>query len=211
MSFTEYALFAFSSLFVIIDPVAVIPSFIAMTEHDSAASRERTARTACFLAFGILVAFAAAGSTIFKLFGITLPAFQIAGSIVLMIVALDMVQAKRSNVKETSEETSEGVEKHDIGITPLGVPMLAGPGAISTAILLESQTQGPVQLTTLYACMAAACAACYLVLRFAGLGAKKIGPTAIRVSTRLMGLILGAIAVQFMINALKAVYREIQG
>ncbi len=209
MSLLEYALFALSSLFVIIDPIAVIPSFVAMTEQDSPASRERTARMACLLAFGILVAFAAAGSTIFRLFGITLPAFQIAGSIVLMLVALDMVRAKRSEVKETKEEEVEGVAKHEVAITPLGVPMLAGPGAISTAILLESQTTGPAQLTILYLAMAVAFATSYLVLRFASVGAQKLGPTAIKVSTRLMGLILGAIAVQFMLNALKVVIKDL--
>src|SRR5881394_575749 len=139
MSLTEYTLLAASSLFVIVDPLAVIPAFLAMTPTDSPEQRVRMARLACCVMAGVLLVFSLAGKWMCKFLGITMPAFQIAASIVLLLVALVMLRAQRSRVQETSEETNAGAEKADIAITPLAVPMLAGPGAISTAILLRAQ------------------------------------------------------------------------
>lgn len=132
---------ALSSLFVIVDPIATIPAFIAMTARDSVASRLRMARLACLVAAGVLILFALSGQWIFRLLGITLPAFQIAGSVLLLRIALDMLYAKRSAAQETREETEAGATKDDIAITPLGVPMLAGPGATSTSLILMNQAQ----------------------------------------------------------------------
>ena len=135
----EYMLLAFGSLFVIVDPIATVPAFIAMTPRDTPEQRIRTARLATIVMAVVLLVFAVAGKFIFKFLGITMPAFQIAASIVLLIVALDMLRAQRSRVVETSEETSAGAEKADITITPLAVPMLAGPGVISTAIVMQAR------------------------------------------------------------------------
>ena len=139
MTLSEYILLANSSLLVIIDPLATVPAFLAMTPADTPEQRIKMARLACWVAAGVLVAFAAAGKYIFKFLGITMPAFQLAASIVLLLVALDMLRAQRSRVQETSEETAAGVIKTDIAVTPLAIPMLAGPGAISTAILLHNR------------------------------------------------------------------------
>ena len=139
MSLPEYIFLAASSLFVIVDPLATVPAFLAMTPTDTPEQRARMARLACCVATGVLLAFALAGKLIFKFLGITMPAFQLAASIVLLLVALDMLRAQRSRVQETSEETAAGAEKTDIAVTPLAIPMLAGPGAISTAILLHNQ------------------------------------------------------------------------
>ena len=201
----EFAFLAFTSLFVIIDPIAAVPTFLAMTTSSSAQERSRTAALACTIACAILIAFAATGKFIFKVFGITLPAFQIAGSIVLLLVALDMLQAKRSAVQETSEEKTEGVLKEEVAVTPLGVPMLAGPGAISTAILLQHQASGWEQKVFLYIAIIAACFSAYLVFRLAVRGAKWLSPIAMRIIIRLMGLLLASVAMQFLINALQEV------
>ena len=112
----------------IVDPLAVVPAFLAMTPSLTAAQRIRTAGLACCVAAGVLLLFSFAGQLIFKVMGITMPAFQIAASILLLIVALDMVRAQRSRVQETDEETAAGTEKNDIAVTPLAIPMLAGPG-----------------------------------------------------------------------------------
>ena len=130
MSLSAFVLLATSSLFVIIDPLATVPAFLAMTPTDSPESRIRMARLACCVAAGVLLGFAIAGKWIFKYLGISMPAFQIAASIVLLLVALDMLRAQRSRVQETSEETAAGTVKTDIAITPLAIPMLSGPGAI---------------------------------------------------------------------------------
>jgi len=199
----EFSLLAFSSLFVIVDPIAVIPGFLAITPSDSPAQRERMARLASFVMAGVLLAFALLGKWIFQFLGITLPAFQIAGSIILLLVALDMLKAQRSRVQETREETEAGAQKLDIAITPLAIPMLAGPGAISTAILLHNQAAGVAQNIALCACILAVSAATYIILRLSATGAKWLNPIALKITTRIMGLLLAAVASQFMINALR--------
>jgi len=203
MSLLEYSLLAASSLFVIVDPFAVIPAFIAMTPNDSPAERSRMAKIACLVVAGVLLGFGFAGKWIFQFLGITMPAFQIAASIVLLLVALDMLRAQRSRVQETREETAAGAEKTDIAVTPLAIPMLSGPGAISTVILLQSEAATIWYSFALYGCILLVALASYGVLRMAAHGAKRLNPIALRISTRIMGLLLAAIAVQFMINALK--------
>ena len=203
MTLMEYMLLAASSLFVIIDPLATVPAFLAMTPTDTPEQRIKMARLACCVSAGVLIVFALAGKWIFKLLGITMPAFQIAASIVLLLVALDMLRAQRSRVHETSEETAAGVEKTDIAIAPLAIPMLAGPGAISTAILLHNQAANVAQRAGLYACILVVCFACYLIFRVSAHGAKWLSPIAMNLTVRIMGLLLCAVAIQFMVNALK--------
>ncbi len=208
MSLTEYILLAASSLFVIVDPMAAIPAFIAMTPDDTPEERSRMAKLACLVLAGVLCAFAIAGKWIFKFLGITLPAFQIAASIVLLLVALDMLRAQRSRVQETSEERKAGAEKNDIAITPLAVPMLAGPGAISTAILLQAESKTFAQCIALYICILGVSFVSYLILRMAARGTRWLNPIALKITTRIMGLMLAAVAVQFMLNALKSLKPE---
>ena len=204
MSLLEYIFLAASSLFVIVDPLAAVPAFIAMTPNETPAERKRMAKLACFVMTGVLLAFAFAGKWIFKFLGITMPAFQIAASIVLLLVALDMLRAQRSRLSETREETAAGAEKTDIAITPLAIPMLAGPGAISTVILLQSQHNDFAHGLALCGCVLAVSFASYGVLRMAAQGARWLNPIAMKISTRIMGLLLAAVAVQFMLNALKS-------
>ena len=200
---------ASSSLFVIIDPLATAPAFLAMTPNDSREQRLRTARLACMTAAGILLSFSLTGPLIFKVMGITMPAFQMAGSILLMQVSLDMLRAQRSRVKETDAETLAGVDKTEIAITPLAIPMLAGPGAISTTVLLQNEATTWAQHVALYLCIGAVCFASYLVLRLSARGVQWLGPIAMSLSIRIMGLLLASVAVQFMLNAIKAFRLEL--
>ena len=202
MSLTEYTLLTFSSLFVIVDPIAVVPAFLAMTPNDSPRARLRMARLACAVAAGVLMLFALTGRWIFQVLGITLPAFQIAGSMLLLRIALDMLYAKRSAAQETSEEVEAGAAKDDIAITPLGVPMLAGPGAISTSLILLSQARGVAQHLVLFASIAAVAFLTYWILWLAVRAAHGLNPLALKLATRLMGLLLAAVAVQFALNGL---------
>jgi multiple antibiotic resistance protein len=197
-----YALLAFSSLLAIVDPIGLVPWFLAITPHDSPQVRERMARIACLLAAGILMGFAAVGMWVFRVLGLTLPAFQIAGSILLLQIGLAMLQARRPGAQATPEDAEAGSEKDDIAITPLAVPMLAGPGALSSTLILVNQAQSWIQWAVLYACISAVCALSYVILRLAAHGAVWLSPIVMRVLTRLMGLLVTAIAVQFMINAL---------
>jgi multiple antibiotic resistance protein len=203
MDLLKYMLLSGASLFVIIDPIATVPAFLAMTPKDGPEERIRMARLACVLAASILITFVLTGQAIFRFLGITMPAFRIAGSIVLLLVALDMLRARRSPVKETMEETYAGTEKEDIAITPLAVPMLAGPGAISTTILLHTQSPDVEHTVALLACILIVTTVSYLIFRIAAKGATRfISPIAMKIVERLMGLLLAAVAIQFAVDGL---------
>ena len=188
----------------IVDPLAVVPAFLAMTPSLTAAQRIRTAGLACCVAAGVLLLFSFAGQLIFKVMGITMPAFQIAASILLLIVALDMVRAQRSRVQETDEETAAGTEKNDIAVTPLAIPMLAGPGAISTVILLQNEAKDIPQHIALYGCIITVALVTYLILRVSARSTRWFSPILMSIAIRIMGLLLAAVAIQFMLNAIKA-------
>ncbi|MBI4061455.1 MAG: NAAT family transporter [Elusimicrobia bacterium] len=197
-----YAFLTFGSLFAIVDPFAAIPTFLAMTARDTPEQRRRMARTACIACAGVMSAFALLGPGIFRLFGITLPAFQIAGGLVLLLSSLDMIRAQKSPLRETPEEFAEGMSKDDIAITPLAVPLLAGPGAITTSIVLAGRASGAAQKAVFYALIALVALLSYWVLTLAADSAKKLSPTLLNIITRLMGLLLAAIGVQLILSAL---------
>jgi multiple antibiotic resistance protein len=199
----EYIMLATSSLFVIIDPLATVPAFLAMTPTDTPQARIKMARLACFVTAGVLIGFSLVGKWIFKFLSITMPSFQIAASIVLLLVALDLLRAQRSRVHETSEETAAGMEKTDIAVAPLAIPMLAGPGAISTVILLQNQAANFVQRIALYGCILLVSLLTYIILRVSARGAQWLSPIALNITARIMGLLLCAVAIQFMVNAIR--------
>jgi len=202
----DFGILTFASIFVIVDPVGLTPAFLVMTARDKVKDRIRMAGLACLITLIVLVLCALGGEKIFGIFGITLPAFEIAGGLVLLLVSLDMLQARRTAVKETAEEQSEGVHKHDIAITPLAIPMLAGPGAITTVILLGSKAVTIQHQFILYGNILAVCFISFLILRFAAVKSAWLSVIALRVLMRLMGLLLTAISVQFIINGLKAAH-----
>ncbi|HEY3929494.1 MAG TPA: MarC family protein [Candidatus Koribacter sp.] len=197
----QFTLVAISSVFFLVDPFAVIPTFLVMTARFDPKTRRRMAARACWTCFIVLTAFAFAGTAIFKLFGITLPAFEMAGGLILLLIGLDMMQAERPT-QEGPTETMEGTAKDDVGITPLGIPMLAGPGAISTVMVLNGSARNWSTTIPVFAAIALSSFVSYWILRGAETVSAKMGQTGIRVLMRIMGLLLMAIAIQFMINAL---------
>lgn len=204
MTIFEYALLAFTSLFVVVEPIAAAPVFLAMTPHDSLKVRIRMAKLASFVVSLILIVFSIAGSLILNTLGIGIPAFQTAGGILLLLIAIDMLNAKDSDQKITTEESEAGAEKSDIAVTPLAVPLLAGPGAISTSILLANKAQDWYQRGALLGAIILIGISTYWILKLSAKGANWLNPIFLRVTTRLMGLILAALAVQFIFNGLKA-------
>ncbi|MFN7992789.1 MAG: MarC family protein [Bryobacteraceae bacterium] len=198
----QFTFVALTSIFFLVDPIAAIPTFLAMTDGDDARDRRRMAKRASWTCLLVLTAFAAAGKWIFQLFGITLPAFKIAGGIILLLIGIEMLQARRSQTKETPSETQEGSVKDDIGIIPLGVPMLAGPGAISTVMVLISGMRTWWYAFPVIAGIAITSVASFLVLAGADGVRRHLGETGIRILTRFMGLMLTAIAIQFILNGL---------
>jgi len=198
----KFSLVALSSVFFLVDPFAVIPVFLSMTPGDAAPKRKETARAAAVTCFIVLAAFAAAGGLIFKVFGITLAAFKIAGGIILTMIGLEMLQARSSGTKQSPEETAEGAAREAIGVIPLGIPMLAGPGAISTVMILAGESRRWWQFGVIFLVVALTSAISYWVLSAADRVGRYLGETGIRIMTRLMGLLLTAVAVQFIINGL---------
>ena len=202
ISLSQFFLVALTSIFVLVDPIAAIPTFLIMTSGADLADRQRMARRAAWTCFLVLSAFAAAGSMIFRLFGITLPAFKIAGGVILLLIGLDMLQARRSPTKETPPETKEGAEKEDVGIIPLGVPMLAGPGSISTVMVLMSGAPAFWYVIPILVAITITSFASFWILSGADRVRGYLGETGIRILTRMMGLLLTAIAVQFILSGL---------
>jgi multiple antibiotic resistance protein len=198
----QFALVTFTSVLFIVDPIAVIPTYLVITQDETAPQRALTARRACIAAALILVVFTLGGRLIFQLLGITLPAFRIAGGLILWLVAMDMLHGERKT-QESAPEISEGRVKEDVAITPLAMPMLAGPGAISTIMVLAGQAQTPTRLVVVYASILVTMFIAWLTLRAAERLAVRLGQTGIRVMTRLMGLLLAAIAVQFVVTGVK--------
>jgi len=196
-------LLVFTSVLFIVDPFAVVPSFLAMTARDTRQTRRMHARRGAWTTAITLTLFALAGSLIFTVFGITIGAFKIAGGVLMGLNALDMVQARRSQQKETPAETKEGIEKEDIGILPLGIPMLAGPGAISTVMVLAVASKTAITTLALYVAIALTAYVSYLTLAAASHVERRLGQTGMRILTRLMGLVLCAIAAQFIIDGIK--------
>jgi multiple antibiotic resistance protein len=198
----RFSLLALSSIFFLVDPFAAVGSFLAITAGADAARRKRMARKAAVTCFIVLTSFAIGGQFIFKLFGITLPAFEVAGGLILLLIGLDMLQAKRSATQETMGDTEEASHKEDAGIVPLGIPMLAGPGAISSVMVLVGQAPSlwHWQMAAILGAIALTALISYWVLAGAGRVQKVMGETGIRVLVRVMGLLLVALAMQFFVN-----------
>ena len=200
----RFSVLALSSIFFLVDPFAAIPSFLAITSNADAARRRRMARKGALTAFIVLTSFAVAGQLIFKMFGITLPAFEIAGGMILLLIGLDMLEARRSPTQETSGDTEEATAKEDAGIVPLGIPMLAGPGAISSVMVLVGQVPSlwNWEMGAILGSIAFTALVTYWVLAGAGRVRSVMGETGIRILVRIMGLLLVALAMQYFVNGL---------
>jgi multiple antibiotic resistance protein len=200
----RFSVLALSSIFFLVDPFAAIPSFLAITSNADAARRRRMARKGALTCFFVLTTFAVAGQLIFKMFGITLPAFEIAGGLILLLIGLDMLEARRSPTQETIGDTEEATAKEDAGIVPLGIPMLAGPGAISSVMVLVGQVPRILnwEMGAILGAIAITALVSYWVLAGAGRVRNLIGETGIRILVRIMGLLLVALAMQYFVNGL---------
>lgn len=202
MNLVDFAVLSFGSLFVIVDPIALVPPFLAMTKDHTKEERIRASLIASAATFCTLVMFAFFGQFIFKGFGITLPAFQIAGGVILLIIALDMLKARRTPVRESPEEQAEGMSKDDIAIFPLAVPMLAGPGAITAVILLSNEAVTFQHHIILVGNIFFVSALSFIILRLASVKTHLLGVIAMKLITRLMGLLLASIAIQFILDGI---------
>jgi multiple antibiotic resistance protein len=188
--------------FFLVDPFAAIPSFIAITVGVEPTRRRGMARKAAITCFIVLISFALAGQFIFNLFGIKLPAFEIAGGLILMLIGIDMMEARRSPTQESQAETEDAASREDAGIVPLGIPMLAGPGAISSVMVLVGEAPNHWQMLAIIGSIAITALVSYFVLAGADRIRVFLGETGIRILVRIMGLLLVALAMQFFVNGL---------
>ena len=200
--YVRFSVLALSSIFFLVDPFAALPTFLAVTAGSDPLRRKRIARKASLTALIFLSAFAVAGQYIFKMFGITLPAFEIAGGVILLLIGLDMLEAKRSPTQEATGDTEAAASKEDAGIVPLGIPMLAGPGAIASVMVLVGQAQTMWQMGAILGSIFITAVICYLVLGNSDKVAHVLGDTGIRILVRIMGLLLVALAVQYFVNGM---------
>jgi len=191
-------LVAFSAIFFVVDPIGVVPIFIAMTHGDSREEIRDTARRASLVAASLLVFFALFGTFLFKVVGVSLAAFRVAGGIVLLITALDMLRARQSETRTSPEEAQEATRKEDVAIVPLAIPLLAGPGSIATVMVLMSRASGMVSVVAVVASIVVTMVASYFLLRGASLVQRVLGQSGVAIFQRVMGLLLAAIAVQFI-------------
>jgi multiple antibiotic resistance protein len=197
----------FPSMFSIVDPIGVLPIYLALAGGEPRTEQRRTAVRATLTATVVLSLFAATGTAIFHFFGITIPAFKVAGGILLFSMALEMMRAHPSPVKSTPEETTAAQAKDDVAIIPIGIPLLSGPGAIATAIMWSSRAERPSEKAALFVSILLVAAITLLTLLFAGRVLRIFGKTGINVVSRIMGLILAATAAQFVIDGWREAMR----
>jgi multiple antibiotic resistance protein len=214
MSLSEvltFALVSFTAILFVVDPFAALPIFLTITGNDTPAQRKQTAFRASVAAFVTLTVFAVAGGFIFKVFGISLGAFKIAGGIMLLLMAIDMMRAQPSRTRSSVEEQEESAVKEDKAIVPLAIPMLAGPGAIATAMVLMSRAAWePMSTLVVLASILATCAITWLVLRSAAMAQRFLKRTTLHVMERVMGLLLAAVAVEFVLGGLRDVFPSLK-
>jgi multiple antibiotic resistance protein len=203
----QFALFSFVSLFTMVNPIGVIPVYTAMTARLTPQESRRVALRASIIAFLILLAFALTGQWIFRFFGISTDSLRIVGGIIFFLMGYEMLQARLTRTQYDDEPTHEYM--NDIALTPLGIPVICGPGAIATAIILMNQAKSPLEAGVVLGSVFLIIAITCLLL----LGSKQvvhlIGDNGNKVMLRLMGLIVMVIAVEFFFSGLRPIVREI--
>ena len=204
-----FALVAFSSLIVIINPLLVTSVFITLTASATAESKRAIIRKTTLIAFIVLLVFAAFGTLVFKFFAITIGAFQIAGGIILFSVAMGMLHARISRTKQTPEEMDEAMSREDIAVVPLAIPIVSGPGAITTVVVLSGETHAIAGMAILFFAIVVSMAIVFVMLRNAARIQRFIGHSGLNITTRLMGLVLAAVAVQFVIHGVESVLPDL--
>jgi multiple antibiotic resistance protein len=197
-----FSLSTATTILFVVDPIAAVPVYLSMTGSDTPASRMRIATRASVASFAILCAFGAAGGAIFQLLHISIGAFRIAGGLLLFLLAVDMLRAQRSRQRTSPEEEAEGIEKEDISIFPLAIPILAGPGATSTVMVLVSRATEAWQYLVVLGALLITGVLTYATFRGAASLSRVLGQTGLGVIQRIMGLILAATAVQFVVDGI---------
>jgi len=201
----DYTRFAIT-LFSILDPFAAIPLFLMLMEGRSRPEKARTARTAGLAVFAVLVVSALSGDLILRLLGTSLAAFQVGGGIVLFLMALSMVNAQMSPQSQTPEEAEEASSRNAVGVVPIAMPLLVGPGSISATIITMQRGEGWLHNVVVIAVIAVICVGVWIVLRLAVPIGQRLGRTGLNILNRIFGLLLAAVAVQIFASGLRGLF-----
>jgi multiple antibiotic resistance protein len=202
-SLPEYGRFLIS-LFAILSPFAAIPLFLTLTDGFDTGQKSRTAAAASATVAAVLIISGLAGESILRALGTSLDAFRVGGGIILLLVALSMLSARTSTVQHRPEEAAEADTSSSVGVVPLGIPLLAGPGSISAVIIEMSEAPGYGHQVAIVACILIVCTATWTILHLAYPIGQRLGKIGLNVLSRVFGLILAAIAVQVMATGLRA-------
>lgn len=203
----EHLLKFFVTFLVVVEPVTVIPIFMALTEGDTEAERRRMARKGVFIAAMILLLFSLVGGPFLRLLNISIDAFRIFGGLLLFLIALEMVFARTSGTRTSDPEEAEGRRKADISVFPLAFPFIAGPGALATILLAFGPAAGdPLLFGGLLACVVVVLALTLLTLYIASPLMRVMGVTGANVVNRLFGVVLGALSVQYVLDGVRAAF-----
>lgn len=205
LEYTEYFKI-FISLLAIVDPLAAVPIFISMTADESREQRRKTINNVAIGMSAILLATLFLGEMILQFFSITIDSFRIAGGILLLLMAIAMLHAKTSQIRQTHKEADESIEKQSVAIVPLAMPLLAGPGAISTVILAAHKASGAGHYLAISAEILLLSLVVWGALRLSSWFQKHVSTTGINIFSRIMGLILAAIAVEFIASGVKGLF-----
>jgi len=202
-----FFIISFSSLFTLVNPIGISPVLLSITEDLSESDYNRTIKKGTIFATILLLVFACMGELIFKFYGITIHAFKIAGGLLFFRTGIDMLYANTSRTKTTPKETMEASDINDISIAPIGIPLIAGPGAITSVMLLSYQAETLLERALFYSNIIFVLSITYFILKLAKKISKKFGTTGIRIVQRIMGLILMVLAIQFIINGIDPIVK----
>lgn len=202
-NYAEFAVIAFTSILFILNPLATLTIFVSLSDGMSAKQRKNVAARAAFTSFLVLVIFMLLGNFIFKFFGISLPAFRVAGGIIIFGIGYKMLRGRPTTEKHHPDDISEAMDQDDFALVPLAIPMLAGPGTISTVMVLTGEIKHFIRFPIIFLAIAFATFLAYLILWQAEWILARISKVVIKTMNRVMGLVLCVIAVQFVMSGIK--------
>jgi len=204
----SFFLISISSLFALINPIGIAPIILTVTENFTIKEYNRTIAKGILIAGIILLLFAVIGQYILSFYEITIYAFKIAGGILFLRIGINMLEAKVSRTKSTPKESEEALNNEDIALSPIAIPIIAGPGAITSVMLLSAEASNYNQKIIFYLSIIIVLAITFIILSLGKVFTKKLGTTGLRVIQRIMGLLLMVIAVQFILDGLSFVVLE---
>jgi len=201
----SFILLSFSSLFTLLNPIGTAPIVLSLTESLNSEEYDKVIKKSVCVACLILLLFAIMGKIIFTFYGITVYAFKIAGGILFLRIGINMLEAKVSRTKSTPKESEEASGNDDIALTPIGIPLIAGPGAITSVMILAAQAVSFEQKVIFYVNIIVTLLITFMILKLGKKLTKKLGTAGLRVIERIMGMILMVVAIQFIIDGLNTV------